>query len=176
MMRPVSLLLFCVLGAVLSCSGIQPAPELPVVSWVDLERYAGTWYEIASYPNRFQKDCVATKATYSLLPDRKVRVLNECRRGSIDAEWDSADGKAWVVDPVTNAKLKVSFFWPFRGDYWVLDLGREYEYSVLGTPWREYLWILSRSPTMDEALYARILETVRRLGFDPNRLRKTQQM
>jgi lipocalin len=122
MMRPVSLLLFCVLGAVLSCSGIQPAPELPVVSWVDLERYAGTWYEIASYPNRFQKDCVATKATYSLLPDRKVRVLNECRRGSIDAEWDSADGKAWVVDPVTNAKLKVSFFWPFRGDYWVLDL------------------------------------------------------
>jgi apolipoprotein D and lipocalin family protein len=161
---------------ILSCAGVQPAPDLPVVSWVDLERYAGTWYEIASYPNRFQKGCVATKATYSLTPDRKVRVLNECRRGSLEAEWDSADGKAWVIDATTNAKLKVSFFWPFRGDYWVLDLGREYEYSVVGTPSREYLWILSRTPTMDEALYKRILETVRRLGFDPNRLRKTQQM
>ncbi|MDF1555798.1 MAG: lipocalin family protein [Deferrisomatales bacterium] len=150
-------------------------PELPVVARVDLERYAGTWYEIASYPNSFQKGCVATKATYSALPGGKVRVLNECRRGSLSAEWDSAVGRAWTVDTATNAKLKVSFFWPFRGDYWVLDLGAEYEYSVVGTPSREYLWILSRSPIMDPVLYQRILETVRRLGFDPQRLRKTQQ-
>lgn len=161
---------------ILSCSAVQPAPELPVVSRVDLERYAGAWYEIASYPNRFQKGCVATKATYTLMPNGKVRVLNQCRRGSMDAEWDSANGKAWVVDSTTSAKLKVSFFWPFRGDYWILELGKEYEYSIVGAPSREYLWILSRTPTMDEALYTRILETVERLGFDPQRLRKTQQM
>ena len=169
-------LLFCFLLDLLSCSGARPVPDLPVVSRVDLERYAGTWYEIASYPNRFQKDCVATKATYSLLPDGKVRVRNECRRGSLQAEWDSAEGTAWVVDPATNAKLKVRFFWPFRGDYWILELGRDYEYAVVGTPSREYLWVLSRAPTMDEALYGRILETVRRLGFDPSRLRRTRQM
>ncbi len=174
MTRLLALLLGFICG-ITSCAGVQPVPELPVVARVDLERYAGTWYEIASYPNSFQKDCVATKATYSVLPGGKVRVLNQCRRGSLAAEWDSAVGRAWIVDTATNAKLKVSFFWPFRGDYWVLDLGADYEYSVVGTPSREYLWILSRSPTMDATLYERILETVRRLGFDPKRLRKTQQ-
>jgi apolipoprotein D and lipocalin family protein len=174
MARCLPLVLGCVLGT-LSCAGVRPVPDLPVVARVDLERYAGTWYEIASYPNPFQKGCVATRATYSVLADQTVRVLNECRRGSLEAEWDSAVGKAWVVDPATNAKLKVSFFWPFRGDYWILDLGKDYEYSVVGTPSREYLWILSRTPALDEALYQRILETVERLGFDPRRLRKTRQ-
>jgi apolipoprotein D and lipocalin family protein len=88
---------------------------------------------------------------------------------------DTARGKAWVVDKSTNAKLKVSFFWPFRGDYWIIELGKDYEYAVVSSPNRKYLWILSRTPKMDEALYARIVEGLRERGFDVSLLQRTEQ-
>ena len=97
-------------------------PPLTVVDSVDLERYLGKWYEIASYPAWFQKGCTGSTAEYSLLPDGKIEVINHCRKDSLDGAEDSAEGKAWVVDPETNAKLKVQFFWPFRGDYWILEV------------------------------------------------------
>jgi apolipoprotein D and lipocalin family protein len=80
-----------------------------------------------------------------------------------------------VVDKSTNAKLKVSFFWPFRGDYWIIELGKDYEYAVVSSPNRKYLWILSRTPKMDEALYARIVEGLRERGFDVSLLQRTEQ-
>jgi len=174
MLRSLITLLGCVVGLG-SCAGVNPDPALPVVPRVDLERYAGTWYEIASYPNRFQKGCVATKATYELRADGVIGVRNECRRGSLEAEWDAATGRAWVPDPATPAKLKVSFFWPFRGDYWILALGDSYEYAVVGAPSREYLWILSRTPTLEAGVYDGLLERSRTLGFDPQKLQKTRQ-
>jgi apolipoprotein D and lipocalin family protein len=88
---------------------------------------------------------------------------------------DSARGRAWVTDPATNAKLQVQFVWPFRGDYWIIDLGREYEYAVVGHPSRDYLWILSRSPRMDSERYDRILERARQKGYDVSRLARTRQ-
>ena len=98
----------------------QTVIPLQVVSKVDLNRYLGTWYEIARFPHRFQKGCFATQATYSLLEEGRIGVLNQCRKGGLEGDLSTAKGKAWVVDRETNAKLKVRFFWPFSGDYWII--------------------------------------------------------
>jgi apolipoprotein D and lipocalin family protein len=147
-----------------------PAPPLAVVPQVDLGRYMGTWYEIASYPTRFQKGCAASTATYALNPDGTVDVLNQCRK---EGELTAARGTAWVPDPADPAKLRVRFFWPFSGEYWIIDLGPDYEYAVVGHPSRDYLWVLSRTPRMEADLYARILERLKRSGYDPARLVRT---
>jgi apolipoprotein D and lipocalin family protein len=150
-------------------------PTLQTVPHVDLERYLGTWYDIASFPQRFQKGCTATTATYTLRPDGELEVLNRCRKGSLHGKEDSARGRARVVDPGTNAKLEVSFFRPFWGDYWIIDLGSNYEYAVVGHPSRDYLWILSRTPTMDAAVYEGILARLRAQGYAVERLQRTLQ-
>jgi len=149
--------------------------ELPTVPQVDVARYLGTWYEIASYPQSFQKGCTATTATYSLRDDGELDVLNRCRKPDINGEEDSAHGHAWIVDKRSNAKLEVSFFWPFHGAYWIIDLGKNYEYAVVGHPSRDYLWILSRKPKLDPALYEQILERLEKHGYDRKRLVVTPQ-
>jgi apolipoprotein D and lipocalin family protein len=140
------------------------APPLPTVTNVDLQRYMGTWYEIARFEQFFQKGCVGSTATYAIRPDGDVEVINRCINEE-DGSKREATGRAWVVDPSTNARLKVSFFWPFRGDYWIIDLGREYEYVAIGAPNRKYLWILARQPVLDEAVYAAIVGRAARQGF-----------
>ncbi len=169
---PLALLLPTSLAAL---PATAPPPPLRTVPHVDLARYAGTWYEIANYPQRFQKGCTGTTATYTLRPDGTVEVLNRCALGSLDGRLKEAKGRAKVVDRRSNAKLEVTFFWPFRGDYWVIDLGREYEYAVVGHPSRKYLWILSRTPTMAPDVYEGILERLRAQGYDPGRLVRTLQ-
>jgi apolipoprotein D and lipocalin family protein len=144
--------------------------SLEVVSHVDLEKYLGKWYEIAHLPFRFEDDCTDITATYSLSRDGNVSVLNECLR---DGKLKQAKGKAKVVDKNTGAKLKVTFFWPFSADYWIIDLGKDYDYAVVGTPNRKYLWILSRTPQMDEKLFSQLIESVKSKGFDVNNLIKT---
>ena len=143
---------------------------LEVVPHVDLNRYLGKWYEIAHLPARFQDGCTDTTATYTLADDGNIAVLNECRK---NGKVRRAQGKAKVVDKRTGAKLKVTFFWPFSGDYWIIDLGKDYEYAVVGTPNRKYLWILSRTPHMDDTLFSQLLDFVQSKGFDVNRLIKT---
>ena len=146
--------------------------ELEVVPSVDLSRYVGQWYEIARLPNRFQKKCAdSVTANYTLNSDGSIRVVNRCRKSS--GEFTTATGKAKIVDKQTNAKLKVSFFWPFYGKYWILDLGPNYEYAVVGEPGRDYLWILSRKPQMDEQLYQELLTKMQARGFDTTRMIRT---
>lgn len=146
-----------------------------VVEYVDLNRYAGTWYEIARYQHKFQEECVGSRATYTLREDGKISVLNECYDKSFDGKLRSAKGKAWVVDKKTNAKLKVSFFWPFSGDYWIIDLNKDYSYAVIGHPERKYLWILSRTPEMQEDVYQGILTRLRDQQYDTSKLIRTRQ-
>ena len=150
-------------------------PELRTVPHVDLQRYLGTWYDIASFPQRFQLGCTGTTATYTIRGEGEINVLNRCRKGSLTGKQDSAQGRARVVDPATNAKLKVSFFRPFWGDYWIIDLGANYEYAVVGHPSRDYLWILSRTKTMDSNVYEGILGRLREQGYEVARLKRTQQ-
>jgi apolipoprotein D and lipocalin family protein len=144
--------------------------DLDVVAQVDLQRYTGKWYEIARLPNRFQKGCVDTTATYTLLKDGSIEVLNECARGTIV---DRIKGKAKVADKVSGAKLKVTFFWPFYAPYWIIGLDKDYEWAVVGTPNRKYLWLLSRSPKMEEKLYQSILQDIQSKGFDLRTLIKS---
>src|SRR5690606_10310949 len=121
-------------------------PPLQTVDAVDLERYSGSWYEIAAFPQRFQKGCTDTTATYAPREDGEIDVTNRCRK---DGEWDVTEGRARVVDPETRAKLEVSFFPLTWGDYWIIDLSPEYRWAVVGHPSRDYLWILSRTPSLD---------------------------
>jgi apolipoprotein D and lipocalin family protein len=142
---------------------------LPTVAAVDLQRYAGAWYEIALLPNRFQRQCVAdTQARYVLDGD-KVQVINRCR--TADGSVDTAKGRAKTVEGSGNARLKVTFFWPFYGDYWVLDLDEGYQRVLIGTPSREYAWVLSRSPQMDEAQLQQLLHQARSTRGRPMRRR-----
>ncbi len=143
---------------------------LEVVPHVDLQKYLGKWYEIAHLPFKFEDDCSDITATYTLLKDGNVGVLNECRKnGKVKA----SRGKAKVVDKNTGAKLKVTFFWPFYGDYWIIKLGADYDYAVVGTPNHKYLWILSRTPQMDKKLYAQLIESAKSKGFDTEKIVKT---
>ncbi|MFN8206869.1 MAG: lipocalin family protein [Bacteroidales bacterium] len=153
-----------------SCSHSQP---LETVKQVDLQKYAGLWYEIASYPQRFQKGCHCTTAEYTLSDEGYVIVENRCRKDSVDGREAYIKGKAFVVKNTGNAKLKVQFFWPFRGKYWIIDLADDYRWVVVGHPNRNYLWILSRKPSMDPLTYSGILEKIKAKGFDPERLQKT---
>ena len=170
----VFILLPLILSGCATKDGINMKP-LETVNSVNLERYVGQWYEIARYEHRFQKGCVGSKATYSLRDDGKITVVNECYDKSFSGKLRSVKGKAWVVDNQSNAKLKVSFFWPFAGHYWSIDLGKEYEYAVVGHPDRTYLWILSRTPYMDPDLYARIIQTLKKQSYDTDKLLITAQ-
>lgn len=151
-------------------------PPLQTVARVELSRYLGTWYELANFPQRFQRGCTATTATYTLRADGDLEVLNRCRKGSLDGQERSARGRARVVDRVTNAKLKVSFFRPFWGDYWIIDLSDDYSYAVVGHPGRDYLWILARQPTMAEATYQGIVARLEAQGYETSRLVRTLQV
>jgi apolipoprotein D and lipocalin family protein len=147
---------------------------MQVVPSVDLSRYAGKWYEIARLPNRFQRACAGdTTASYTLRPDGKITVVNQCRKS--DGNMKSARGTARLASAKEpNTKLKVSFFWPFYGNYWIIDLDPEYRWAVVGEPGRKYLWILSREPKLDEALYEQILDRAKKQGYDLAPLLKTK--
>jgi apolipoprotein D and lipocalin family protein len=151
-------------------------PPLEAVGHVELSRYLGIWYEIAAFPQSFQRGCTATTATYELRRDGDVDVINRCRKGSLDGEEKSAHGRARVTDRSTNAKLEVSFFRPFWGDYWIIDLADDYSYAVVGHPGRDYLWILARTPTMSEGSYQTIVARLQAQGYETSRLKRTLQV
>ena len=149
-------------------------PPLDVVDNVDIQRYLGKWNEIAILPNSFEKGCNCTTAEYSLIDSTTIRVVNTCRKDSANGEIDQANGKAFVVEGSNNAKLRVQFFWPFRGDYWIIDLDKEnYDWAIVGAPSRKYLWILSRKSEMDETLYNSLIEKCRVKGFEVSIIEKT---
>jgi len=165
-------------------SPVNEAQDKPleVVPSIDLKRYAGTWFEIARFPNSFQRECAGNvTATYTLLDDGTISVANRCRQSN--GEMKEAIGKARrLSDDEPNSKLEVRFapailsFLPFVwGKYWVIDLGDDYSYAVVGEPNREYLWILARSPSVDADTYGKILDRITRQGYDVSKLIRTQQ-
>ena len=159
----------------------HPQPELRPIDSLDVPRYLGAWYEIAKYPNRFQKQCDGyTTAHYSLLPDRSLQVINRCRRA--DGRVDEAVGSARQLGAADSPKLEVRFapgwlsFLPMVwGNYWVIDLDPDYQLAAVSEPKREYLWILSRTPTVPRQAYAALLDRLARQGFDLGKLEMTKQ-
>ena len=151
------------------------AQTLKTVQNVDLNKYSGKWYEIASYPQRFQKGCHCTTAEYTLSEKGYVIVINRCKKDSINGKQPFIQGKAFVVKNSGNAKLKVQFFWPFTGKYWIIDLADDYSYAVVSHPNKKYLWILSRTPKMEDTIYKNILSRLNEKGFDLSKLQITKQ-
>lgn len=157
---------------------LQEQSTLQTVERVELDRYLGTWYEIARLPNRFQDHCRGNvTADYARLDDGAIEVVNRCldNNGTID----EARGVARIVEPSSNSKLEVSFvslfgFHLFWGDYWILDLGEEYEYSVVGMPSRKYGWILSRTTSMPPETWDRLRRVLTDAGYDPDKFLQTR--
>jgi apolipoprotein D and lipocalin family protein len=165
-------LFLLLLAGLVACRYPQPeSVPLVTVPSVELERYTGHWYEIAKIPNRFQRQCISdTTASYTRNADGTIAVVNRCRLR--DGEFDEARAVARVTDPRTNAKLEVSFFsllgWrPVWGDYWILALGSDYEYAVVGEPGRRYGWILARTPALPAATRDTINQQLHDLGYRP---------
>ncbi|GAP42304.1 bacterial lipocalin [Lentimicrobium saccharophilum] len=157
----------------LGCRAQDRTPT--AVGSVDLEKYAGLWYDIASFPQRFQKGCHCTVAEYGLNADGTVSVTNRCRKGGYQEKESSVTGKAFIVKGSNNTKLRVQFFWPFRGDYWIVMLEPGYRWAVVSSPKKDYLWILSRTPSMDENEYNAIVNKLATEGYDTGKLVRTLQ-
>jgi apolipoprotein D and lipocalin family protein len=161
---------FFLSGCALAAMAQQPVVSVPSV---DLARYSGKWHEIASFPMFFQRNCIGdTTAQYTPAPDGVIRVRNRCRT---ESGLDEAVGKATVVEGSNNSQLKVSFFWPFKADYWIVGLDPEYRWAVVGNPNRKYLWVLSRSPQLSSPLLEAALASASAQGFDLTQLRYTPQ-
>ena len=150
--------------------------ELLTVPHVDVKKYTGKWYEIASYPQIFQKGCHCTTAEYTMTDKGYLIVENRCNKDSTHGKQSYIKGKAFVEKNSGNAKLKVQFFFPFRAKYWIIDLADDYSYAVVSHPNRKYLWILSRTPKMNDAVYQQILSRLKEKGFDLTKLQVTQQI
>lgn len=151
---------------------------IKVVTNLDPERYLGKWYEIATIPQWFQEYCVGgVTAEYSIRDDGDIKVLNRCF--SDEGVWEEREGLAWIEDPALPSKLKVSFLKsrddPFAADYWVIDLGEDYEYAVVGHPLLEYGWILSRTPELEQEVLDGIVERLEAQGYDYDKFEETNQ-
>lgn len=145
------------------------------VKQLDLLRYSGKWYEIARYPHRFERDLCGVSATYILRPDGKIGVLNAGFRGSLNGEYTQATAIAKPADKQIQGKLKVYFVPFFGAAYWVLDVDPDYQWAIVGSRSMKYLWILSRTPQMDNSLYDKLIDKVTKMGYQPDKLIKVEQ-
>lgn len=148
----------------------------PTVKVLDLNRYMGTWYEIARFDHSFERGLAGVTATYALKEDGKISVLNQGYKGGLNGKKSSASGKARMPDKNEPGKLEVSFFAFFYAPYWVLDLDTtDYQYALIGSPGQDYLWILGRKPQMDADIYERLTQKAAHLGYDVSKLLKVEQ-
>jgi len=151
------------------------AGDLPVVTQVDLNKYSGKWYEIARLPNRFEKGLKCVTATYRLREDGKIEVINRGHKIGGPGKISKIKGVARVPDKNQPGKLKVSFFWPFSGNYYIIELEENYRYALVGEPSRKYLWVLSRDKQLDDTIYESLLKKAEQMGFNSEEVVKTKQ-
>jgi len=156
-------------------SSVQSQKVPTVVSTVDLNRYMGMWYEIARLPNYFERKLKCTSANYTLRDDGRITVLNKGYYLSDPQKSTSSRGVAWIPDKMSPAKLKVQFFWPFSGDYWIMELDKEYRYVLVGDPSLKYLWILAREKKMDDQTYIMLLGKAVANGYDVKSIIRVEQ-
>ena len=153
----------------------QNNKDLPTIKDFDLEKYLGIWYEIARLPNRFEKGLDCCTAEYSLKENGKIKVVNRGRKLSDNGKFKSATGTAWIPDENFPGRLKVRFFWPFSGNYYIIELDKHYQYVLVGDPSRKYLWILSRKNALDEETYTYLEQIAAKNGFNVEMLMKVNQ-
>jgi len=164
-------LLLTFLATVLLLTSCKTTQELKTVDYVDLERYQGKWYEITKIPNRFEKNLIYVTANYTLKENGKIKVLND-GYNTKKGKYEKAVGEAKVNGP---GKLGVSFFKPFYGDYYIMELDEDYQWVLVGSPSRDYLWILARTPQISEELITELSKKAEDAGFDISRLERMEQ-
>lgn len=175
-MSKIRLLLLLSLFFIFSCTNTNSQMlDKNTVKELDLNRYLGTWYEIARFPHSFEKNLVGVTATYSLREDGKIKVLNQGYKNTLNGVLSVAEGKAKIPNKAEPGKLKVSFFWIFYGDYNVLELDENYQYVMIGSSSDKYFWILSRTPQMSPEIYEMLLEKARKRGYNLDKLVKVPQ-
>jgi len=170
--------LFPILIVLLFCNYTKSQSQMidkTTVKELDLNRYLGKWYEIARFPHSFEKNLVGVTATYRLKDDGMIEVLNEGFKYSLEGEHSKAIGKAKILNKLEPGKLKVSFFWIFYADYFVLELDPNYQYVMIGSSSDKYFWILSRTPQMAPDVYNQLLEKARERGYHLEKLYKVPQ-
>jgi len=145
------------------------------VKELDVNRYMGRWYEIARFPHSFEKNLVGVTATYELLAKGKIRVINEGYKNTLDGKRSKAIGKAKIPNKSEPGKIRVSFFWDFYSDYYVLELDENYQYAMIGSSSDNYFWILGRSPQMDPKTYEMLLDKAQKRGYNLKKLIKVPQ-
>ena len=160
----------------LSLMGLFSCSKTPLetVTELDLEKYQGTWYEIARLPNSFEKNLSCVSATYSVKENGKIKVLNK-GYNSKTAKLKTITGTATVPNSNYPGRLSVSFFWPFAGDYYVMALAQDYGYALVGSPSREYLWILARNKTLDEKIIDELSQKAKEKGFPVEKIQRIDQ-
>lgn len=151
-------------------------PPLKTVPHVDLPRYMGDWFVFSHIPYALEKGKVGTLDRYALRPDGKLDNIFLFRKGTLDAPLQSWNGVAWVHDKTTNAEWRVQFIWPLRVTYLIIDLDKDYQWSVIGYPNRKLAWVLSRQPTLDPEVYAGILKRLTAQGYDTSLLKQVPQI
>ncbi len=170
-----SIILLTLIMLMGSCKIQKSMIDKTVVKEFDINQYLGNWYEIARFDHRFERGLVGVTADYSIRNDGKIKVVNSGFKQTLDGKKSKATGKAKIPDSGTPSKLKVSFFWFFYGDYFILELDQNYQWAVVGSSSDNYLWILSRSPQMDEILYRQIVAKLVKRGYDVNKLIRVPQ-
>jgi apolipoprotein D and lipocalin family protein len=148
-------------------------PALHPVEHVELSRYAGLWYEIAHYANKIEENCQDSTVAFSIRTDGDIDILTSCRDKQNGA-LHHANGRGWVIDAANNARLKFSFFWPFRTEYLIIDQGKEYDYAVICTPDKKRIWIIARTQQISSELFESIVQRIEKQGFNRNGIILTQ--
>ena len=159
------------MASLFSCKTTQ---DLPTVEKVDIPKYSGVWYEIARLPNSFEKGLECVTATYTQKSNGKIEVLNK-GYSSEKGSYKTAKGTAWLPDSKYPGRLKVTFFWPFAGNYYIISLEENYQYALVGDPSRKYLWVLARTKTLDLSIYDDLMKKAKSNGFDINKVIKINQ-
>ncbi len=178
MIHTAKIFLFASIFLLVHCQSQKPNAmiDTSTVSKVDLNRYMGTWYEIARFPHSFEKDLAGVTATYTLRDDGRIDVLNQGYQNNLDGKLKKAKGKAKMPDPEKPGRLKVSFFLFFYGDYYILELDQQdYQWAMIGSSSPNYFWILSRTPAMPDEIYRDLLENAKKRGYDLSPLQKVVQ-
>ena len=142
---------------------------------INIERYLGKWYEIARYDHKFEKGLTGVTANYSMKPNGKIKVINSGYAGNLNGEYKSVEGKAYIPNPDNSGHIKVSFFWIFYADYFVLDIDeKDYNWAIVGSKSNNYLWILCRNPKISDDLYNELIRKIENLGYNSSKLIKVE--
>ncbi len=151
-----------------ACAGARPTgtSPFPTAQRVDIQRMNGTWYVVAEFPNDLERYCFGTTVSYAARSDGDMDLLRRCNKGSLDGPIDEAYGRIRVYDAIHRSKLGLSYIRPIWAPYWIIEVGADYDYAVIGTPKRDRLWILSRTQSMDAREYADAISRLRSNGFD----------